>query len=255
MPVMDEFREEREALKHGTLKEKFAYFRDYYKWHLIIAVAVIAFAASLVYQALTRKDTAFYAALVNVFEMTPNEEHARLFAEYAGIDTNKYEIVFDSSLHIDNASMDQETITSTQKLMVYIAAREIDVLMMDGGTLEQYAYNETLLDLREVLSAEQIAAYEPYFYYMDQTVADAISAAQSDPNYDYTTAPSHPDPKKPEEMETPIPVGIYLDNAASFLENNIFLMGDGVISIAATSPNLDTAQQYIDFILQPQAQQ
>ena len=29
MPVMDEFKEEREALKHGTPKQKLAYFWDY----------------------------------------------------------------------------------------------------------------------------------------------------------------------------------------------------------------------------------
>ena len=250
MPVMDEFREEREALKHGTPKQKFAYFLDYYKWYVVVAIVVMVFIGSLIYQALTHKDIVFYAALVNVFEMDSNDEHARQFAEYAGVDTDEYEIVFDSSLHIDTASMDQETITSTQKLMVYIAASEIDVLMMDGVTLEQYAYNETLTDLREVLSPEQIEAYEPYFFYMDQAVADAISAAQENPDYDYSIAPTHPDPKNPEAMEQPIPVGIYLDNAASFKENNVFIMGDGVISVAATSPNREIVPMYIDFVLQ-----
>ena len=56
MPVMDEFKEEREALKHGTPKQKFAYFLDYYKWHVIVALAVIGFAGSLIYQAVTCKE-------------------------------------------------------------------------------------------------------------------------------------------------------------------------------------------------------
>ena len=33
MAVMDEFKEEREALKNGTPKQKLAYFWYYYKWH------------------------------------------------------------------------------------------------------------------------------------------------------------------------------------------------------------------------------
>ena len=65
MPVMDEFREEREALKHGTLKEKLSYFVYYYKWHVIVSVCAIAAVAVLASQILTRKDTAFYAAMVN----------------------------------------------------------------------------------------------------------------------------------------------------------------------------------------------
>ena len=43
---------------------------------------------------------------------------------------------------------------------------------------------------------------------------------------------------------------IYLDNAASFKENNVFIMGDGVISVAATSPNREIVPMYIDFVLQ-----
>ena len=34
MAVMDEFKEEREALKRGTPKQKLAYFWYYYKWHV-----------------------------------------------------------------------------------------------------------------------------------------------------------------------------------------------------------------------------
>lgn len=249
MPVMDEFREEREALKHGTPKQKFAYFLDYYKWHVIIAVAVIAFIVSMVYQSVTRKDTAFYAALVNVYPVY-SDEHASCFAEYAQIDMDEYDIVLDSSMHIDRTSMDQETVTTTQKLMVYIAAREIDVIISDDATVEQYAYNESFFDIREILSQDQIREYEPYFYYMDQAVADSIHDAQNDPNYDYTQAPSYPDPRKPEDMEKPIPVGIYLDNATSFKEAFWFTKGDGVITVAATCPHPETAAKYIDFILQ-----
>ncbi len=248
MPVMDEFREEREALKHGTPKQKFAYFLDYYKWYVVVAIVVMVFIGSLIYQALTHKDIVFYAALVNVFEMDSNDEHARQFAEYAGVDTDEYEIVFDSSLHIDTASMDQETITSTQKLMVYIAASEIDVLMMDDVTLEQYAYNETLTDLREVLSPEQIEAYEPYFFYMDQAVADAISAAQENPDYDYSIAPTHPDPKKPEAMEQPIPVGIYLDNADILKEHYYFLDENALVAVAANTRHPETVSRYFEYI-------
>ncbi len=254
MPVMDEFKEEREALKHGTLKQKFAYFRDYYKWHVIIAVAVIAFIASMIYQTVTRKDTAFYAALINVYPIA-SDEHAASFAEYAGIDLEEYDITLDTSMHIDNAAMDQETITSTQKLMVYIAAGEVDVIMTDADTMEQYAYNESFFDIRDVLSKEQAEAYEPYFYYMDQAVADAIDAAQDDPDYDYTTVPAHPDPRRPENMVQPIPVGIYLDNADSLKSSFLFTKGEGVIAVAATSRHLETVAQYIDYLLQEQVTQ
>ena len=43
MPVMDEFREERETIKNGTFKQKWQYFCDYYKWHVIIGAFVLIY--------------------------------------------------------------------------------------------------------------------------------------------------------------------------------------------------------------------
>ena len=77
MPLMDEFREEREALKHGTWKEKLSYFFDYYKWHVVVTIAAIIFIVSITYQIVTRKDTAFYAAMVNAIEQNSAEEYTR----------------------------------------------------------------------------------------------------------------------------------------------------------------------------------
>ena len=50
MAVMDEFKEEREALKRGTPKQKLAYFWYYYKWHVIISVIIIGMLVSFIYQ-------------------------------------------------------------------------------------------------------------------------------------------------------------------------------------------------------------
>lgn len=44
MPVMDEFREEREAMKQKSFKERFSYFCEYYKWHVIGGMALAALA-------------------------------------------------------------------------------------------------------------------------------------------------------------------------------------------------------------------
>lgn len=250
MPVMDEFREERAALKNGTLKQKFTYFLDYYKWHVIITVAVIGFAASMIYQSVTSKDTAFFAALVNVFEITSTEEYVQGFTEYAGIDTDVYDVMFDSSMHISNTEVTQDTIAASQKLMVYIAASELDVILSDEATIEQYAYNDSFCDLREILTEEQLQKYEPYLYYMDQAVADAIHAAQEDPDYDYNQRPFHPDPKKPEAMDEPIPVGIFLDETSSLDEFYLFLNGKGVLAVPATAPNPDNVVKYVDFLFE-----
>lgn len=254
MPVMDEFKEERAALKHGTPKQKFSYFVEYYKWHVVAGVLILAFLISIIHHMLTNKDTAFYAAYINALSVGSSEEHLQAFAAYAGIDMDTYDLKIDDTLYMDLDTPSQDTMATSQKLMAYMAAGEIDVFLSDEAIIQQYAYNEGFYDLREILSQEQLDRYEPYFFYMDQTVAEALDNARSDPNYDYTQGPAMPDPKDPDAMDRPIPVGIYLDKADSLSELYYFNGGSpGIIAVAITSSRADTAVKYIDYLLESSA--
>ena len=165
MPVMDEFKEEREALKHGTPKQKLAYFCDYYKWYVIGGAAAVAFIVSMIYQMVTRKETAFYALMLNGTEynfMEDTSGNTAAFAEYAGIDEDKYQILYDTSVQIGTEAGDDYD--SSQKLMVYIAAGELDVMVSDADSLTKYAYRENFKDLRDFLSEEQLEKYQDSFY-------------------------------------------------------------------------------------------
>ena len=251
MPVMDEFREEREALKHGTPKEKFAYFMDYYKWHTVVAVAAIIFVISLVTQIVTRKDTVFYASMISGTELESAEAYKQAFAEYISVDLNKNEILFDTSVRIssDNASQyTSDSMASKEKLLVYIASGEVDVFVTAPEILEQYAYNSFFLDLRTLLSQEQLEKYEPYFYYVDQAVIDEMAAAQDAMDLDY--APVYPDPADLSTMRDPIPVGIYIKNADSLRESYYYASDELVVGVVANSKRPETASSFIDFVLQ-----
>lgn len=254
MPVMDEFKEERAVLKHGTLQQKLSYFMEYYKWHVVVGVVVLSLLVYTVYHMLTSKDIAFYAAYINSLPLGSSEEHIQAFAEYAGIDMDTNDLRIDDTLHLNLESPDQASIATSQKLMAYLAAGTIDVFLSDETIIQQYAYNEGFYDLREILSQEQIDRYEPYFFYMDQTVADALHDARNDPDYDYTQAPEIPDPKNPEAMEHPIPVGISLDKADSLSEFYYF-SGDSpaIIAVVISSSHPDMAAKYIDYLLETPA--
>ena len=143
MAVMDEFKEEREALKRGTPKQKLAYFWYYYKWHVIISVIIIGMLVSFIYQFVNRKDTAFNAVLLNasLLDQMSSEQPDFLtdFAEKEGIDLNTSDITFDTSIRIVEDSMDEVSVTSTQKLMVYVAANELDSMITDFDSFQKYA--------------------------------------------------------------------------------------------------------------------
>lgn len=249
MAVMDEFKEEREALKHGSPKQKLQYFSYYYKWHVIVSVAVIVLAVSLIYEIATKKEEAFYSIFLNCSELETATEYNQGFLDYVGIDTEKYDALFDSSLFISTMSMDETTMASQQKLMVYIAASQIDVIAGGTEVFEQYAYNENFYDLRELLSEEQIAKYEPYFYYIDQTVATQREEASY--NLDLENIPETPDPARPELMEDPVPVALYIDECQGLMDNYRFTSGDHVVlGVVVNTTRPELALEYVDYLFE-----
>lgn len=250
MPVMDEFKEEREALKHGTPKEKLSYFFYYYKWHVLTVILVLIAVTSLVSQLLSRKETAFYIALINAIDLSASGSPSRDFEDYAGIDTDSFSVVYDTSMRMDFTAMTEESINSSEKFVVYLAARELDVVISDENVIRQYAHNETFYDLRDFLTPQQYQACSPYFYYIDQTVIDAKNAAQE--AYDYDFVPDYPDPRHPEEMENPIPVGIYVSHCAALTSRFYFTdtESEPVLSVVLNTSRPEMVSSYIDFLMQ-----
>ena len=247
MPLMDEFKEEREAIKQKGLKEKFAYFFYYYKWHVVAVAVVAAVVISLISHFINRKPWAVYICLINATPGAQSEEYIESFAEYAGIDTDHYEAVFDTSLYIDPNMTDSATANSMQKLAVYIFSADLDVMVSEPAVIERYTNRQTFYDLRDLLNPEQLAFYEPYFYYVDQTVIDAITAAD-DKGQSYDGG--YPDPRQPDAMENPIPVGIYLDDCPQLREHFYFPSEELVLGVFINSSKTETALQFLDFIMQ-----
>ncbi|MCM1191556.1 MAG: hypothetical protein NC123_09185 [Butyrivibrio sp.] len=248
MPVMDEFKEERAAMKNGTPRQKLAYFFDYYKWHVVLGVVAVIFAVSLICQIITNKETAFDAMLLNAspYDASAEEENAAAFAAYAGIDAKKSKIIYDTSVQFGSeVSTDYY---AAQQIMVHVSAAEVDVMAGDTSYLLQYAYMGDFYDLRELLSSEQLDKYRDFFYYIDGTVAEEIEAARK--NYESEYEPVYGDPMRPEDMQDPIPVGLFLPEDCFLLQNYFFRGEQPVISVLINTKHPETASAFLDFLLQ-----
>lgn len=245
MPVMDEFREEREALKHGTLKQKLTYFADYYKWHAIIAVIAISVVISFVVQILTRKETALFVCMVNTYALE-SEDYIAGFAEFAGIDLDSQELAFDTSISIQENALDETSMASSQKLLVYIAAGELDVMITDAETIQLYTSNGFFYDMREFLTPEQTERCEPYFYYIDMKAVQELQEAMD--NFDESYVPSYPDPRKPDQMEQPVPVGLYLNESEGLMDSFSFKTEDVILAVLQNTKKPEMVRQFIDYV-------
>ncbi len=247
MPVMDEFKEEREALKHAPLKQKLSYFVYYYKWHVVIGILALALAVTFAVQIATRKDTGLYVCLLNAAEPYDTSAYVDAFASYAGVDLDTYALLFDSTMTIGD-ELDQETVMSAQRLSVYIAAGDLDVMVADMATMESQANNQYFSDLRTILTPQQLEKYQSAFYYVDMAAIREKEAAVDRFDADYV--PVYPDPRKPEEMEEPIPVGVLIQGENPLKDNYRFQGDELVLSIFQNTSHLETALKFLDFVMQ-----
>ncbi len=181
MALMDEFKEERERLKHGTLKDKLKYFWYYYKFHTIVTLICLIALAVFIHDAVTKKDYVFNAAFVNAAVLTDAKEFEQKTTEALQIDTDKYALSIDNTIFIDKENPNSEsTYYSIQKLSVLMMTNDLDITVMNSDTHRSYAYNMAFADLREILSEEQLQKYEPYFYYMDYSIYEEMNQLQDE---------------------------------------------------------------------------
>lgn len=250
MPVMDEFKEEREALKNAPLKDKIKYFWCYYKWHTFAVIVAIAIVISLVNTFLSYKETGFYAAFINTLPAArTSEECAEEFGNLTGIDMKEYQVVFDTNMFIDMDRMDEGTVANTQKMMVYIAAGDLDMVVTDTASLRQYAYQESFVDLTTILTPEQQKKYEPYYYYIDRKLSQEIKQASEDLDNEYV--PVYPaDPFDPTSMEDPVPVGVCMDSCTKLKNDFRFRDGNVVLSIVTSAKHKELAVQYLEYVFE-----
>ncbi len=249
MPVMDEFREEREAIKHGTPRQKYQYFKDYYRMPLIILLLACTFAGILIYQFVTRKDSAFYAVLLNC---SPYEENGWFTEEYtqrAGIDLEKTDVTLDTNIYFKLNSNDEDSYITIQKLDTYAGARQLDMMLGAGDEFAHFANSILFKDLREVLSPEQIQKYEPYFYYVDAALWETSGSVQNASGLDPSNV--H-DPRDPQGMERPVPVAIYVESSGKLNRAYYFKNAeDGIaVGIYANAPHPDKALLLLDYLFE-----
>lgn len=214
MPLMDEFKEERDEIKNRSFKERMSYFWDYYKWHVIGGICGVFLVVSLIHTFLTNKDTAYYSAFINMAETIYSEDYQNDFAKLANIDLEKSALYFDSDMFLDFSAMDDATVQTTQKIMVHITAGDLDSIIGDLPAIDRYAYNDVLMDLRDFLTDEELKKYEKDFYYADRAL---LEEAKQNPKLEYPA-----DPTDPTSMKDPMPVAIRVNDCKKLSETYVF---------------------------------
>lgn len=249
---MDEFKEERQAVLHGTLKQKISYFFHYYKWHTAIIIFVIFFTVNYIYTLVTRPEQLLYGITLNTYNEDASKNGEKLIQDFAqkyNINTSDYSLILDTDLHylttvtsdISPSNYDAMQVMSTRS-----ATGELDFITGDLDSLVALGYNEFFNNLYEVLSPEQYELYKPYMLYIDEKLISELNAipwGETVPNINI------PNPREPETMEKPIP--ILIDVTKSKKLNTVYnLQFETVVFgiVDATTP--ETTIQFIEYLMQ-----
>lgn len=156
MAVMDEFKEEREAVKKGPLKKRLAWFFDYNKWKILAVAFAAALVGLFVYQQVTRKETVLYAAFVNFAADPAAEEDVQGVFERTYLKNPKKEkIVLDSDINI---AINVETVRDglvyrpedEEKLAALSMSGQLDLMITGEDVFKKFAAQGYFVPLTEV---------------------------------------------------------------------------------------------------------
>ncbi len=257
--VIDEIRQQQMKTKEMSAKGKLEYFWDYYKVHTIVAILVIFFAAMFIRDVATAKDYNFYSILFNARQLSGDGLESA-FSEYAGLDTENYECYIDASTGLSLTSFTEYDMATVQKLMATIQIGDLDTVVFNSELFNNYAGNEMFLDLRTVLSEEELNVWKDYLYYIDYVEVAAEredvdveeALAEKDAADDETRQQEILEEtnrhRSPEGMAEPVPVGIFMEESPFAEKSGAYSGLVPVFGFVSTSKRTETGKQFLEFL-------
>lgn len=267
MSLHDEIKEQQKKLKGQGFKAKLEYFWEYYKIHTIVVICVAILLGTLIHDISNNKPYGFYAIFLNSGSSSAQDYLEKDFIPVAGIDTSKYSCFIDTSTSYDLEVITETTIATSQKIMANVAGGDLDILGADSNIFIYYANQQMFVDLRTVLSDEQISKYQDLFVYVDQSYLDYldsdeyqdyISTGEFDASNKYAVIADNFNkdfvfpPSDPDEMENPIPVGIKLDGSQALAASGAYVMTGTtpVAGVVVNSTRPELAVSFIEYLLE-----
>ena len=238
-----------EYFKTAPFSKKIEFIWDYYKIHIIIALFLVIGVSYYVHHLVTAKDSVLSGMLLNIDSLEHEEDINKLkldILKQLKVDTQKYELNF-----IDNYTLTGDSASdyaTQQAVFTQLGAGFLDFTISPLEYMQNYAYQKCFYDLRNVLSAEQIKKYEPYFLYIDSEYIkeyeqQVLKSSEESPLV-------LPDFTKPEDMKDPIPVFIDLSQCKTITDMYVADHESLVFSILGNASHIDNTLIFLDYIME-----
>lgn len=247
MTIREAQKKQWESIKDRGLREKLSFFWEYYGVKSVcLTLALIVLIAFIISMA-TKKDFAFTGVFFGAQPQDSCDSYLEDFKQTAQIDPAKYDVSVQCHLDIQmDQTITQEIYTSMETFTAMVASHSVDCFAGDPDLFLYYGYLDYAVDLRTVLTAEELTFLAPYLHYIDGKLLEQ----QENDNEGLANAYSqHPDSTKPELMGDPIPVAISLNAATDEFKANYRFREDAVIGICASASYPQNALAFLRYCL------
>ena len=227
--------------------ERWSYFWDYYKWYIIVTALVIALLVQGIVGMVNQKETVFSGFVLNARIGVEDETFLEGFYSLTGIDSKTQQAAFYTDLILTGESKKTD-ITTIQRILASVSMQDGDLVISTGEGFHTCAYNTSRIfyDLRDFLDAETLEKLSDRLYYIDGAVQDELDKPVGEFVDPY--AIQYPDPRKPETMKNPIPVGIDVSDRKDLMDAYYLKDTTAYLGIIINTPRQALCQQFIDYL-------
>ena len=247
MTIREAIKEQRKSIKNRSPREQFAFFWEYYGIKTICLLLAVAALIAFIVTMVTKKDYALTGVFFGSAAQNSAQSYLDAFGSHCGIDPEKYEISVQCHPGIQmDQQITQDIYNSMEAFTAMVAAKTVDCFAGNDELFLYYAYMEYAVDLRTVLTLQELAQLSPHLRYIDGSLI-----AQQEANNDSLASAysQHPDAAKPELMADPIPVAVSLNAATDAFKEAYHFADSAVIGICASTEQPENALAFLRYCL------
>ena len=251
MTIRESIRAQWESIKDKNTKEKLAYFWHYYGFRTVLILCIVSLAIFFAVEVITQKEYAYTGIFFGSQKQESADRYMAEFAHREGIDTEEYELTVQSLLDIRlDGQVTEELYQTIATFTALVETNMVDNIASETDLFLYYSYLGYTADLRTQLTPEQLDALAPHLIYMDAALIAEQQNTGEAPTIDYK---NFPDPKDPDAMGDPVPVGIDLFAASdAFRSAYTFSSNSVAFGICSTTEKNEIAVDFIRYVFELQ---
>lgn len=141
-----------------TWRDRVRYFWMYYSIPVVLVAIALAAVISYIHAGATARPSALNVMLLDAGMNVREDELQTSFMDAAGIDSNEYSVAIQTSLMLEG-STETYQMASIARLYADAGTGDLDVAAMRESNFAHYTRADMFLDLRELFSAQELAAF------------------------------------------------------------------------------------------------